>query len=133
MFSRSRPWRARGPSFGSAVGSRRRGRRTESLVATDVASVSGAFVADSADTAPALPIEATIVDEMLPIAPANLPVARIDESGLRALERRGHELAQIMPTDVSAPLDRLSPASLVRLLSQRADDSLAHPRSRRSA
>lgn len=134
MFSRSRPWRSRGPSLGSSrLGSRRRGRRTDPLISASAAPLTGTAAADDGTSVSASPVEATIIDDTAPVVLANLPVARIDESGLRAMARRALDLAQIKPADLSVPPERLSPAVFVQLLSQRPDDSVRHTRTRRSA
>jgi hypothetical protein len=135
MFSRSRPWRPRGPSFGSHVGSRRRGRRTESYVVAYASPVLDDFTFDDTNRSAEAFVEAPLVDELPPLLSANIPAARIDESGLRALANRAHELSELKPADLTAPpaAEGLSPASLVQLLSQRPDDSHHHSRARRSA
>lgn len=139
MFNRSRPWRARGPSFGSRAGSRRRGHcdDLQAIASAADARLDPSFEGSSTDTdlvsgdIQGFPAAAAT----MPMGTALAPAARIDEAGLQAMARRSREhdsgwaaddISPVYaePAIVRSPLDLLIPAK---------SDLMVIPRPRRSA
>ena len=128
-YMRSRPWRSRGPWFDNRAGARRRGRRSDELVAavSDELHVDGGVVA--AD------LEATEAqDVVLPMATAwpiheRMPTAWLAHERTIALapSGSGHDRAL-------QPIDQLAEAVIAaRMLSSRSEESASSDSSSRQS
>ena len=144
MFMRSRPWRARGPSFDSRAGPRRRGQQGEGLLAHGHgASSDGGSELDvdiDADFGVGVSVEAEREENaaaaLSPSVPiARVPAPRIDESGLVALARRAEVQAQQRLTlDVTlSPNEVAAMGPLRHLLAPRRSELSIVPLRRRTA
>jgi hypothetical protein len=125
MYSRSRPWRSRGPSFGSRAGARRRGHRSDKLTTGCVVLQDDYLLVGDVDiTAGDAPQTEHADDAPIAASLAAPPLhaARIDETGLHAFARSAPEQAQ------SGAGAAIGNWPLELLTSERSDLMLVPPR-----
>lgn len=134
MFNRARPWRARGPALGSGAGSRRRGRLGEGR--TGILAPAQSDVQEE-QTIDELAVSEGLIGEPTAVSAARfaeqIPAARIDEAGLRAMVWRAEAQTQADARTGQATADEACVASPLDLFVPVRSALMVVSRSRRSA